>query len=138
MGAPVTIILAGEPRGKGRPRFGNGRSYTDAKTQNYEAALRVAAMDAMGARKPIDGPVSVNIEARVPVPASWSQKKRAAALSGEMQPVTKPDIDNIVKTWDALNHVVFNDDRQIVQASVRKVYHEKPALIITVSEAGGN
>jgi Holliday junction resolvase RusA-like endonuclease len=134
MSAPITITLAGEPRGKGRPRFGNGRSYTDAKTLNYEAALRVAAMEAMGARKPIDGPVSVNIEARVPVPMSWSQKKRSSALCGEVKPMTKPDIDNIVKTWDALNHVVFNDDRQIVQASVRKVYHEKPALIITVSE----
>ena len=137
MSAPVTIILAGEPRGKGRPRFGNGRSYTDAKTQHYEAALRIAAMDAMGARRPIEGPVVVNIEARVPVPASWSQKRRQSALSGEVRPTTKPDIDNIVKTWDALNHVVFNDDRQIVEAAVRKVYHEKPALIITVKEVGG-
>ncbi|ABS68922.1 endodeoxyribonuclease RusA [Xanthobacter versatilis] len=134
MSAPITIILAGEPRGKGRPRFGNGRSYTDEKTENYEAALRIAAMGAMGARRPIEGPVAVDIEARVPVPASWSQKKRLSALAGDVLPTTKPDIDNIVKTWDALNHVVFNDDRQIVQASVRKVYHEKPALIITVSE----
>lgn len=137
MSAPIVITLAGEPRGKGRPRFGNGRSYTDAKTQHYEAALRIAAMDAMGVRRPIEGPVIVNIEARVPVPASWSKKKRQSALSGEVRPTTKPDIDNIVKTWDALNHVVFNDDRQIVEAAVRKVYHEKPALIITVKEVGG-
>lgn len=136
MSAPITIILAGEPRGKGRPRFGNGRSYTDAKTQHYEAALRIAAMDAMGARRPISGPVSVNIEARVPVPESWSRKKRTSAISGEIAPTTKPDIDNIVKTWDALNNVVFMDDKQIVEATVRKIYHEKPALIITVVERG--
>lgn len=128
----ITITLSGEPRGKGRPRFGNGRTYTDAKTQNYEAALRIAAMDAMGRRKPLDGPVVMEIEARVPVPESWSKKRREQALSGELKPTKKPDLDNIMKTTDALNQVVFVDDKQVIKAVVSKIYHEAPALIITI------
>lgn len=34
---PITIILAGEPHGKGRPRFSRaGHAYTDAKIVSYK------------------------------------------------------------------------------------------------------
>ncbi|MFG1454555.1 RusA family crossover junction endodeoxyribonuclease [Xanthobacter sp. V2C-8] len=136
MPEPITIILAGEPHGKGRPRFTRaGHAYTDAKTRRYEDVLRLAAQSEMGARPPLDGPVSVQVEARMPVPVSWSRKKQAAALAGEVAPTSKPDIDNIIKSLDALNQVVFRDDRQIVHAVVRKLYHQAPALIIRISEA---
>lgn len=131
---PITITLVGEPRGKGRPRFGNGRTYTDVKTRRYEDVLRLAAQSQMGCRPPLDGPVIVDVEARMPVPASWSRKKQVAALAGEIAPTSKPDIDNIIKSLDALNKVVFRDDKQIVRATVRKIYHEQPALIIRISE----
>lgn len=134
MGA-ITITLAGEPHGKGRPRFTRaGHAYTDPKTRRYEDVLRIAAQSEMGCRPPIDGPVSVHVEARMPVPASWSRKKQAAALAGGVAPTSKPDIDNIIKSLDALNQVVFRDDKQIVHAVVRKLYHEAPALIIRISE----
>lgn len=133
---PITIILAGEPHGKGRPRFSRaGYAYTDAKTRRYEDVLRLAAQSEMGCRPPMDGPVRVQVEARMPVPASWSRKRQAAALAGDIVPTSKPDIDNIIKSLDALNQVVFRDDKQIVHAVVRKIYHEAPALIISISEA---
>src|SRR3954464_15716153 len=107
----VTIRLAGEPNGKGRPRIStrNGmvRNYTPEKTRNYAAALRMAAEAAMTGRAPFDGPVAVMVSASFAVPASMSKKKRLDCLSGALHPTKKPDIDNIAKHFDSLNGVVW-------------------------------
>lgn len=51
-----------------------------------------------------------------------------------MWPTSKPDPDNIMKGLDALNEVVFRDDKQIVDARVIKSYSERPALRIEIVE----
>ena len=131
---PIVIRLAGEPEGKGRPRFARatGRAFTPAATRAYEAALRYAAQTAMNGRPPVDGPLAVTLTAFMPVPASWSKKKQAAALDGELWPVGKPDADNLLKTIDALNEVVWRDDKQAVIATVVKTYSARPELRIVV------
>src|SRR5688572_33333800 len=98
----------GPPRGKGRPRtrvVGNFATiYTDAETKKYEKALKEAGISAMAGRPHLDEAVSVVIHAHMPIPASFSQKKRAAALAGDIMPETKPDFDNITKMIDGLNY----------------------------------
>lgn len=89
----------------------------------------------MGQRSPIEGPVEIDIIARFPVPQSWPKSKRAAALLGISKPTVKPDIDNLAKVVDALNNVVFIDDKQIITATISKRYHERPSLVIEVREA---
>jgi Holliday junction resolvase RusA-like endonuclease len=136
MSAPITIRLAGEPLGKGRPRIStrNGmvRAYTPAKTRNYEAALRMAGQDAMAGRPPLEGAVSVLIVAALSIPDSMSKGKRLMALSGALHPTKKPDADNIFKVLDGLNNVVWTDDKNIVQADFRKIYSAAPHLTIQV------
>jgi Holliday junction resolvase RusA-like endonuclease len=128
----VTIRLAGEPKGKGRPRFGNGRTFTPAATRAYEAALRYAAQETMGSRPLMTGPLDVIVMASFPIPKSFSKSKRSDALIGEVRPVVKPDIDNLLKVIDALNGVVFEDDKQIVKAEIEKRYASSPCLEIQV------
>lgn len=132
---PIKIELAGPPRGKGRPRFvrETGRTYTPAKTASYEGALKFAAQRVMGHRPPLDDALDVLFLAVFPIPASWSKKKRAAALAGEIRPATKPDADNILKVSDALNEVVWRDDKQIVEATIQKFYGSRPRLVIEVT-----
>ncbi len=134
MPLPIIIELAGEPKGKGRPRFvrKTGIAFTPTATRNYEAGLRLAAQDAMAGRAPLDGPVIVTIDAFFPVPASWSRKKREAALAGSLLPQSKPDLDNLMKGLDSLNEVVFRDDKQITDATVRKRYSDRPRLRIEI------
>lgn len=72
------------------------------------------------------------MEARFAIAPSWPKKKRIAALVGALRPATTPDADNLVKCLDGLNGVVWVDDRQIVDAVVRKVYSERPGLTVTV------
>lgn len=134
----ITIIVDGKPVAKGRHRIGrlaNGRpmAFTPAKTRSYEDVLRLAAGVEMIGRSPLTGPVEVCVGAILPVPKSFSKKKTAAALSGELLPVTKPDVDNYAKAaLDALNTIVFGDDSQVVQLISVKRYGTKPRLEINV------
>jgi len=133
----IVIELAGTPVGKGRPRFvrRTGCAYTPTKTRNYEGNLRLAAQDVMAGAKPLEGPLAVTVHALFPVPASWSRRKRNAALDGSLWPTSKPDCDNIAKgACDALNQIVYRDDKQAVDVRVIKSYSERPALRIEVVE----
>jgi Holliday junction resolvase RusA-like endonuclease len=130
----VAFEITGSPRGKGRPRFlrKSGFAYTPAETRSYENLLRAAAQDAMQGAPPLDCAVRLKMTAIMPVPASWSNKKRALALAGEIRPVVKPDADNLLKMADALNQVVFHDDRQVVEARVVKCYGDRPSLRVEI------
>lgn len=138
--ACVTIAVLGEPKGKGRGRVGklhNGRPvvFTPEATRSYEASLRHAASQEMGARPPMEGPVEMDLLAQFLPPASWSQKKRDAALRGEILPAKKPDASNVLKAAeDAFNQIVYRDDAQIVTSVLRKRYGTQAALIVTVKE----
>lgn len=133
----VVIVLPGEPQGKSRARaFRRGPiigHYTPKKTRLYESAIRVAAMQAMGARMPIEGAVRLELEALCPVPRSWTQRRREAALAGAIRPTSRPDLDNISKAWlDGLNGIAYRDDAQIVEIRALKRFSVTPQVIATV------
>lgn len=137
----ITIALAGEPRGKGRPQFstrgGFPRAITPERTRTYEAALRYAAQETMAGRPPLDGPLKVEVFAWFAIPPSWSKKKRQAALAGAVRPTGKPDWENIAKVLDAFNGVVWRDDSLVVEGHIRKGYVlEGPSLIVHVEPLG--
>jgi Holliday junction resolvase RusA-like endonuclease len=137
-GEPITITIAGEPVAKGRPRMTRrGFTYTPAHTRKYEAHGRLAAQLAMDGRPPIEGPVRVELLAELPIPASWSNKKRARAITGDVLPIGRPDLDNFVKSaQDAINEIVIRDDSQIIEVSARKRYGVAPKLVMTVFPLG--
>jgi Holliday junction resolvase RusA-like endonuclease len=132
----IRIVVDGAPIGKGRPRFvrmgGLTRAFTPTKTANYEAVLAAAGAEAMAGRPPLEGPLLVCLTAFMPIAASWSKKKAAAALEGAVRP-GKPDLDNILKTLDALNSIVWRDDAQIAEARLSKLYDTDPRLEIEVA-----
>lgn len=141
---PIVITLAGEPRGKGRPIFAHrrakdGREFmtarTPERTRSYESALQFAASEVMRGRPPVDGPLFVTMTAVFPIPASATKKLRAAMIAHEVFPTKKPDADNLLKCSDALNQIVWLDDKQIAGATVLKRYGEKPELRIVVRPA---
>lgn len=130
------IVLPGKPVPKGRPRFNRaGRAYTDATTRSYEASLAWVAKVTMASRKPFLGPLEVRISVCLPVPKSWSKKDRELALAGAIRPTSGGDWDNYAKAGcDSLNSIVWRDDSQIVNASVKKIYAVSPRLEIEVKE----
>jgi Holliday junction resolvase RusA-like endonuclease len=132
---PITIIINGAPVAKGRPRMTRrGFAYTPAATRKFEAHGRLAAQLAMAGRPPVAEPVRAEIIIDLPVPASWSAKRRDAALRGDVRPTTRPDCDNYCKAaMDAINNIVVSDDSMIVDLVVSKRYASIPQLTITVT-----
>ena len=138
---PITISLVGPPQGKGRARAflrgGHIGHYTPEETRTYEGMIRTQAMEAMGARPPVDEPVEFVLRAVFPVPASWSQKKRDRAITGEILPGKKPELDNIAKAWnDALNGVAYRDDSLICRMTLDKRYGAQPLVAVVIRPFG--
>lgn len=136
--ATVAFVIPGTPVGKGRPKFarrGNFvTAYTPEKTASYENLVKVKAEEAMGGIPLFEGPVSVEIALFVTPPASWSQKKQREALAGTVFPVSKPDVDNVLKgIMDACNEIVFKDDKQAVDVKVIKRYSDTARAFVKVT-----
>jgi Holliday junction resolvase RusA-like endonuclease len=136
----VVIEHVCHPRGKGRPR---GRIvkprhgpmfinfYTDSDTVDFERALAWRAEGAMKGRPPLEGPLAIRIYAMMPIPKSWPNRDRDAALAGTKFHMSTPDVDNIGKIClDSLNGIVWSDDKQVVRVYCHKEYAENPGLII--------
>ena len=141
---PIIIRLPGPPQGKGRHRSRvvtvAGRSprtqqYSDAKTRAYENALREVASATMRGVAPLTGPLRVAVYAYMPIPKSFSKRKRADAVAGLVRPEVKPDWDNIAKCSDAFNGIVWGDDASVVEGFVRKAYAEVPELVFRIEPA---
>lgn len=128
-----TFVVPGEPVPWARARTNGKRHYTDPKVATYKRTVAAVAQACMHPRKPHSGPVVLEMRAVLPIPASWSAKRRAAALEGLEAPGKKPDWDNLGKAVsDALNGVVYVDDAQVVRASVEKVYGNSPQMVVHV------
>jgi len=132
--APIIVVIAGEPVAKARPRATRkGFVYTPAHLRKYEAHGRLAAQLAMGDRPPIEVPVRLELVAELPIPASWSARKRSRAVAGDLLPTSRPDVDNYIKAGlDCLSEIVVRDDSQIVEITARKKFNLTPKLVMTV------
>jgi Holliday junction resolvase RusA-like endonuclease len=133
----ISFSVPGTPVGKGRPKFarrGNFvTTYTPEKTASYENLVKLHAGSAMKAQQPISFAVCCVINIEVIPPSSWSNKKRMAALCGDTRPTSKPDLDNVAKgIFDAMNGIVWLDDKQVVEMVVRKRYSERAQAVVEV------
>lgn len=143
----IEIRLDGDPVAKGRHRSkfmgmrtdeaGKQRpiimQHPDARTARYEDRVAWAAQVEMAGRPLLTDALWLELYVYVGVPASWSARKRSQALSGELRPTKKPDLDNFQKAiCDALNRVVWVDDSQIVEVLCKKFYDLAPRIEIRV------
>jgi Holliday junction resolvase RusA-like endonuclease len=135
MTAPFELVLAGDPVGKGRPRFSraSGHVYTPEKSARFEERLAWAAQSVWQGKPLMDGQIIMFINAYFSIPVSKPKDWKIRAMAGIVRPVKKPDIDNIVKgVADALNKVVYVDDTQIVMVKAAKFYSDKPRIEIQI------
>nr|WP_294974923.1 RusA family crossover junction endodeoxyribonuclease [uncultured Pseudomonas sp.] len=157
----AVVVLEGDPRGKGRPKFAARGSfvqvYTDSETLAYEQLIQeevlrliggevlvhntkqikrrtfIEAYADMGGKPMFTGPVRVEMEIRHPIRASWTKAKTAGALNGEIAATIKPDIDNVLKIWcDAFNGCIWKDDTQVIRCTVDKMFAEEPSVLVRV------
>ena len=133
------LYVPGVPVAQGRPRIttigGHPRAYDPAKSASYKNYVALAAAVVMTGRTLAQGPLCVEMRITLPVPASWSKKKRTEAMQNLVRPTVKPDIDNLIKTvLDSLNGIVWHDDKQVVSVFASKSYAAKPCLRVWVRD----
>jgi len=86
-------------------------------------------------RAPLSGPIGLGVRVYLPIPPSFSKKKRALALAGELRPTVKPDLDNLLKhLQDVAQGVFWIDDKQVVEylPGTGKYYGEPARWEITI------
>jgi Holliday junction resolvase RusA-like endonuclease len=127
------IVLPIEARGKQRVRIGKNYRYTPKETVNFESYIKYQCYNEMAGIPMFDEAIVVDILSYREVPKSWSKKKRQEALKGQIYPTSKPDIDNVAKALlDAMNNVVYADDKYITSLNVKKRYAETPSIEIAI------
>ena len=133
----MQFIIYGQPISKMRARTVKRGSYTqtyDPQTKEKNEVhlqLLAQAID-QGFRHPTQARYRVEFEFHMSTPKSLSQSAQKILLWTQY-PAKKPDLDNLAKFYlDAANGALWTDDEQIVQASILKLYSEKPKTIIRV------
>lgn len=158
----VLIVVEGEPRGKGRPRFATRGKFvtvfTDDATRAYELEIQMEVGRSLygqqmaeriwGLRKlpakemflvlqfapRFTGPVRFEMEIAHSIRASWPKSKQEAARLGNIAPTIKIDFDNCVKIFcDAFNGCMWHDDTQVIEAAVKKKFSDQPYVMVRVT-----
>lgn len=130
-----TAVIFGEPVAQGRPRFsrqgGFVKAYDPAKSRDYKSYVRMIAAQHAPA-EPVQGAVILSLKIYRSIPKAMPKYKRALALAGQIRPVTKPDVSNVLKgVEDALKGLWYKDDSQIVgYGAMGKWYAERPRIEI--------
>lgn len=133
----IKFIIPGPAQAKQRPRINRntGRVYTPGATSKYEKLVKKSYGD-----NPCfeDQFISIKITFKFEVPKSYSKKKRAEALAGDLRP-TKADIDNYIKSvLDGLNKVAFLDDRYICSIEASKIFAEEAETVVEINSMKTN
>lgn len=95
------------------------RRFNDSRYSNFKVALGYIAKTAMGGQAPLTGKIKIQVDV-------YRNLKPESLRFG--------DADNHLKAiLDALNGIAFEDDRQVVEATVR-LHKGKPRIEIELEE----
>lgn len=108
---------------KQRPRLGRHGVYTPTKTAKFEGVVRMLVASKWK-RPALIGAVKVEL---VCVFKKAKSNKRDFMTQ-------RPDLDNLIKACaDALNGLIYEDDCQIVGASIQKIFGDRDEIRIKVT-----
>lgn len=135
----IEFKVKGKVKAKQSVKFGrNGIKYTPKDMIEYANLVKLSFINKYPAWEVAnfaDKPLKAEIDVFMPVPKSYSKKKAEQALKNEIKPTVKPDCDNIAKNInDALNGIVYPDDKQIVSLIVNKHYGNNADVKIRISD----
>lgn len=136
------------PHCGGSVRFLTNLSYSDSESVRYENLISYCSRQAMTTQQVemFTGAIKVSMVFTFPIPISRACKKdcwsRASTGDPTFQKCSKthlgdlhtqrPDLDNLNKSLDGLNGIVFADDCIIAEAVARKVWGSEGRAEIVV------
>ena len=136
----IQYNVVGIPKAQARPKvfhrtLKNGKNFVSTyspKTDWFHLVYTESLKQKYLLKNRLSCALRVILKFGMPIPKSISKKKRE-----QLRYVTKkPDVDNLAKAvLDAINNVgLWEDDSQIAELEVSKVYEEEPGCLITIME----
>jgi Holliday junction resolvase RusA-like endonuclease len=135
-----TLVIAGQPEGKGRPKFGQGRVWTPKRTVLAETEVVRKWEEAGSPRLPDNVGLRADVTLYVVRPEGHFRKDRSLSSQGNRfsRPyATKPDLDNSIKLiFDALNKKAYRDDVRIVEVHIDRQWADWASTSIRLAVVG--
>ena len=131
----VSFTIMGKPKAKQRHGFNRktGRAFPKEETVNFENLVKLSYRQVTDHF--FEGSVKMTITVYMAIPKSASKKQFEAMMKGCVRPTKKPDLDNVGKSIaDGLNTVAYHDDSCITTMILRKVYHNRDFIDITLED----
>ena len=131
----IEIYIPGKAVAQSRPRFarrGNHvATYDAAPSRDYKSWVKHCALEVMKQKAmqiiPRDIPLKIILTVNVERPKSCPKSRPL--------PVTKPDLDNTLKTiQDALEGIAYQADQQIVSISATKRYADSGGVTVILTD----
>ena len=123
-----TIYLL--PSATPRPRSGNGSFYVKGASDNKKFFKKYMDNNV----NMITTPCKVHCITYAPIPKTMHPIEKVLAELGFIQPISKPDWDNLAKTYcDMIQGLVLYDDSLIVEGTLIKKYSLKPRIEMSIS-----
>lgn len=140
----IEFEIKGKVKAKQSVKFANiggfMKKYTPSDVIQYANFVKLSFMNkypAWEVKNFENKPLKVTIDVCMPVPKSYSSKKRLQAIENEIRPTVKPDCDNIAKNInDSLNGIAYPDDKQIVSLTVNKFYSDYEHVTVKIQDIG--
>lgn len=129
------FIIHTEPKPKKRPKVYRWATVNPSEADEKELATLVQAMPNCP-QTPMSGQVRVSFKFYKTPPKNTPQWQLPLMENGLLRPNKSPDLDNYVKfALDALNGIIWEDDRFIVEMHSVKLYSlDNPRIEIQVEE----
>lgn len=129
----ITLIISDSPRASKRPRKGKYSFYVPDAAKNKKDILKLIQGQIDKNFIKATSEVYIDIKCYIPILSSFSKIDTELAEMGLIRPITKPDIDNYMKTYmDAFNDFLWSDDGQVVDGRLRKYYSKNPRVEVKI------
>jgi len=127
------FVLNTIPFPKQSARNARGHTYIPTKTRNaINDIKKLLITHPECPSEPLCGPVSVFATFFIPIPKSWSKKRKEEEL-GECVYKKNFDLDNLEKTlYDACTGILWEDDGQVWQHNNKKVWSKTGKIELNV------
>jgi Holliday junction resolvase RusA-like endonuclease len=118
----------------GAVRTTQKQKFVDERAQRYFSYKhQIAMLVKQHIHRPSEFPILVDVTFYMPMPASWSGKKKERH-NGQIHK-SKPDIDNLIKgLFDSLNKIAWKDDNLVYEVHSKKVYSFNPGIAFEIWE----
>lgn len=120
------------PKATPRPRYnGNMNFFYVSGAKNNKKYFKKFLKD--HPHELITSPMKFDINIYLPTPKSMSNKEKVLAELGYIRPISKPDFDNLAKTYtDMMKDSLIYDDALIIDGRIKKYYSIKPRIEIKI------